>query len=217
MPAIKLLLPSSCQKESEPFAERREGAYIRSWNVDCGSDGLDGQPISVEELPNTLIDVIVKIHRNGGHEIQMLLTPDQPQAVIDPSNKQTDSFHFLPMGIEHILAGLDHLALLLCMLLYIPRPIPLLKIITAFTVAHSITLFLVALKFLTLPSGPVEFMIALSIVLMSAEILNNQRATISKGWKLVFAFGLLHGLGFAGALKEIGLPEDDTVSAHPPV
>ncbi len=213
MPAIELVLPAECQRKSEPFAEMRDGAYVRTWSVACGADGLEGKQITIKGLSATLIDVIVRIYWHDGQGTQLLLTPDQTQGVVGTRKKQSRSFQFLPMGIKHILYGFDHLAFLLCLLLFMRKAVPLIKTITAFTLAHSISLFLVAFGFLMVPATPVEFMVALSIVLLAAEILGKKEASVSQGWRITFAFGLLHGLGYAGALQRIGLPEGDVISA----
>ncbi len=212
MPDIQLVLPD-CQEQSQPFAETRDGAVIRTWTMRYGTKGIEGEPIAVKGLSGTLIDVIVQIRWNDGRELSMLLTPDQTRGRIGTRQKSSQPYQFLPMGIKHILSGFDHLAFLLCVLLFVRRFVPLLKTITAFTLAHSITLFLVSLKVITVPAAPVEVMVAFSIVLLAAEVLKKNKSSVSKGWKLTFIFGLLHGLGFASALQGIGLPEDGVLTA----
>lgn len=117
------------------------------------------------------------------------------------------------LGIEHILAGVDHLLFVLGLLMIVAGPWMLIKTITAFTIAHSITLALATLGFVNMPAAPVEAAIALSIVFLAVEIVNGYRGRFSlthrKPWLVAFGFGLLHGLGFAGALSEIGLPPQE--------
>lgn len=117
------------------------------------------------------------------------------------------------LGVEHILAGIDHLLFVLGLLMLVSGPWMLVKTITAFTVAHSLTLALATLGFVNMPSAPVEAAIALSIVFLAVEIVNGYRGRLSlthrKPWLVAFGFGLLHGLGFAGALSEIGLPPQE--------
>ena len=118
------------------------------------------------------------------------------------------------LGIEHILTGFDHLLFVLCLLLIVQGGWRLVKTITAFTLAHSITLALASLGVINLPSAPVEASIALSIAFLAAEILRHQAGTDTGltyryPWLIAFAFGLLHGLGFAGALADIGLPQGE--------
>ncbi len=123
-------------------------------------------------------------------------------------------FSYTRLGIEHILEGWDHLAFVAALMLIVSGWPMLFKTITAFTLAHSITLGLATLDYVSLPPPPVEAMIALSIVLIAAEAiqqLHRGRQTLASRWPwtLAFTFGLLHGFGFAGALKEIGLPQVD--------
>ena len=143
-----------------------------------------------------------------------LVRPSQPW--IDIQARQS-SFEvarlFVVEGIEHILFGYDHLLFVAALMLIVRNWRVLVKTITAFTVAHSITLTFATLGWVALPSGPVEIMIAFSIVLVAAEIVRTERGQTSLAttwpWVVAFAFGLLHGFGFAGALQHLGLPQDD--------
>ena len=120
--------------------------------------------------------------------------------------------NYLVIGVEHLVFGIDHVLFVIGLFLFIRQPIPLLKTITAFTVAHSMTLALSVLDLVKLQQGPVEAIIALSILFLARELVQDesQRSTFTRGrpWIMAFLFGLLHGLGFAGALADIGLPED---------
>jgi hydrogenase/urease accessory protein HupE len=120
---------------------------------------------------------------------------------------------FVVSGVDHILFGLDHLLFVAALMLIVRRWGMLLKTVTAFTVAHSITLTCATLGWVTLSSGPVEIMIAFSIVLVGAEIIRMERGgtslAIERPWIVAFFFGLLHGFGFAGALADFGLPQGD--------
>ncbi len=212
-PALQLVLPDSCQRKSNPLDELRDGSYIRNWEITCTPEGLEGQLVTVDGLSTTLIDVIVRVEWLDGQSFQTLLTPDQTEAVIGERREVPQLYHFFPIGIKHILTGFDHLTFVFCLLLFVRRFMPLLKTITAFTAAHSLTLFMVSLGLLTVPAAPVEVMIAFSIALLAAEVLDKKVGSVPSGWKIAFVFGLLHGLGFAGALQQIGLPPDDIVSA----
>jgi hydrogenase/urease accessory protein HupE len=127
------------------------------------------------------------------------------------------ALRYLGLGIEHILIGLDHLLFVLGLLLLVSGPWMLIKTITAFTVAHSITLALATLGLVTVPSRPVDAAIALSIVFLGAEILRARQGrpglAARAPWVVAFAFGLLHGLGFAGALTQLGLPPGEIPQA----
>ena len=121
------------------------------------------------------------------------------------------------IGIEHLIGGIDHVLFVIGLVLFIRSPWMLLKTITAFTLAHSITLALSILGIVSLPQAPVEAVIALSIVFLARELAQpeEQRSALTRSspWLMAFAFGLLHGLGFAGVLREIGLPEDALFSS----
>ena len=120
---------------------------------------------------------------------------------------------YVQHGIEHIAFGFDHLLFVTALMLIVRDWRKLVKAVTAFTVAHSITLTCATMGWLTLPSAPVEAMIAISIVMVAAEVVRMERGQVSlaiaRPWIVAFAFGLLHGFGFAGALVELGLPQSD--------
>ena len=117
------------------------------------------------------------------------------------------------LGIEHILLGIDHLLFVLGLLLIVRGFGLLLKTITAFTVAHSVTLAMATLGFVNVPQAPVEAVIALSILFLASELAKQQKGnpgmTSRYPWVVALSFGLLHGFGFAGALSEVGLPQTD--------
>jgi hypothetical protein len=119
---------------------------------------------------------------------------------------------YLVLGVEHILFGVDHLLFVLALLILVKGWRKLIGTITAFTVAHSITLAAATLGFVHVPSKPVEATIALSIVFVACEIVHRRQGrselTETWPWIIAFSFGLLHGLGFAGALREVGLPQN---------
>ncbi len=142
------------------------------------------------------------------------LTPESPEFVASGAETRWEvSQTYLKLGIEHILSGLDHLLFVLALMLLISDRWTLMKTITAFTVAHSITLASSALGYWSLPQAPVEATIALSIAFVASELAKAQsgapRTSEMYPWLVAFAFGLLHGFGFAGALNEIGLPQQD--------
>jgi len=145
-----------------------------------------------------------------------------PQALLDSSNTTvtlsapapsllSTMQRYLVTGIEHIFLGYDHIAFLVGVVLWARRLIPVIKIVTAFTIAHSITLSLAALNVVVLPSAVVEPVIAASIVFVAME--NFFSRDIDGRWRVTFAFGLIHGFGFAGALQEVGLPPNAVATA----
>jgi hydrogenase/urease accessory protein HupE len=117
------------------------------------------------------------------------------------------------LGVQHILQGIDHLLFVFALLLLIRRPRTLFLTITSFTVAHSITLAIASLNVVSVPQAPIEALIALSIMFVASEIVRSNRGHTDLSsrypWLISFVFGLLHGFGFAGALREIGLPQKD--------
>jgi hypothetical protein len=179
-----------------------------------GETALSGTTLTIDNLDHTTIDTLVNIALLDGTHYSFLLRPRESSAQIPeaPSAWQVVRT-YTQLGVEHILAGVDHLAFIAALMLIVCGWQMLLKTVTAFTVAHSITLGLSTLGYMSLPSPPVESLIALSILLVAAEAIHLRRGQSSLAtrwpWIIAFAFGLLHGFGFAGALMEIGLPQGD--------
>ena len=178
----------------------------------CGAEGLRGE-LSVEGVGKRYSAALIKVSWLGGEERVYTLTAAQPVARLfgsadDQRGRFEISSAYLVLGVEHILGGIDHLLFVIALLFLVGFRRDLLWTITAFTAAHSLTLASAALGWLTLRPAPVEACIALSIVLVAAEALN-RNLTLAQRWPalVAFLFGLVHGLGFAGALKEIGLPQ----------
>ena len=179
----------------------------------CGSAGLSGS-LGMEGVGERFSAVLVKVFWADGQSRVYTLTAGQPSVTLygsadDQRGMGEIAWAYGLLGIEHILAGIDHLLFVIGLLFLVGFNRRLVLTITAFTAAHSLTLALSALGVLTLRPPPVEAVIALSIMLVAAEGLHN-RPTLSRRWPALVAllFGLVHGLGFAGALKEIGLPEN---------
>jgi hydrogenase/urease accessory protein HupE len=175
---------------------------------------LPGATLTIENLDRTTIDALVNIDLLDGTHNSFLLRPREGSVKIPeaPSSWQVVQTYTW-LGVEHILMGADHLAFVAALMLIVSGWPTLLKTITAFTLAHSITLGLATLGYVSLQPPPVETMIALSILLVAVEAIRLRRGQHSLAtrwpWIIAFAFGLLHGFGFAGALKEIGLPQGD--------
>ena len=161
-----------------------------------------------------MTDVLVRIEFADGTTWVQRLTGDEPSASI-PLRQSGWSMAgvYFELGVEHILFGIDHLLFVLALLIVTGGTMRLIKAVTAFTVAHSITLTAATLGFVHVPQPPVEATIALSIVFVAAEIVHQRGGregiTAHAPWVVAFTFGLLHGFGFAGALSEIGLPQGD--------
>jgi hydrogenase/urease accessory protein HupE len=206
-------LPGSCADKSEAVRSLEGGAWLERWSVACAG-GLKGGEIGVDGLGSTMTDALVRIeYATGDAEVARLL-PEQPFFVAagTQTSLEVAQTYFL-LGVDHILSGLDHLLFVLALMLLIGDRWMLVKTITAFTVAHSITLAGASLGYFSLPQAPVEAVIALSIAFVASELVKakagERRLSESYPWVVAFAFGLLHGFGFAGALEEIGLPQSD--------
>jgi hydrogenase/urease accessory protein HupE len=188
------------------------GATVIRWGIDVPG-GLEGKPIVFEGLSLTRTDVLVRLARADGTEQLERLNPAEPLfvAVASPGPFEVIT-SYTWLGIEHILLGVDHLLFVAALVMLVKGRRELLLTITAFTIAHSITLALATLGILDVPGPPVEAIIALSILFVALEILRREQGHPSlaseKPWLVAFSFGLLHGLGFAGALAEVGLPEN---------
>ena len=189
-----------------------EGCSAEPNAVHC-PDGLEGT-LSIEGIGQSYSAAVVKIYWLDGKSSVHTLTPREPKAQVygsadDRRGRAEIASTYTVLGIEHILTGYDHLMFVFGLLFLVGFNRRLLWTITAFTAAHSLTLASAALGLLTLRSPPVEATIALSIVLVAGEALHT-RVTLARQWPamLAFLFGLVHGLGFAGALKEVGLPQN---------
>ena len=208
---IDPVLPETCRTLADGGFEATVGAAVRRWSVDCGEGGLRGRYVSVEGLERTMIDVLVEIRFANGKSFSRVLRPERPGFVVD-AGQSVAAAGYLRLGIDHLLFGFDHILFVIGLTLLVRDRWALLKTCTAFTLAHSITLGLSALDVVRLSQGPVEAVIALSILFLAAELARRpgSRPTVTARfpWAIAFSFGLLHGFGFAGALAEIGLPHD---------
>ncbi len=197
-----------------PAPCRLDGTYL-----ECGPSGLVG-PIEFPWLRGTLTRLMVEIDWRSGSRLLRVVSASAPTLTVYgvPASGlaalKPIFIDYTRLGIEHILTGFDHVLFVIALSILVQRRKQLLATITAFTVAHSLTLASTALGLLTVPAAPVEATIALSIVLVCAECLRpGQSLTRRAPWLVAFSFGLLHGLGFASALLEIGLPEQHLPSA----
>lgn len=203
---------SGTSEELAPVATRRTGsAAVQTWRLRL-AEPLRGRTLAIDGLEATMTDALVRIELADGTTWVERLTPRAPRVTI-PERQGGGSVAaaYLELGVEHILLGVDHLLFVLALLLVTRGPLRLVKTVTAFTVAHSVTLALATLGVVHVPQAPVEAVIALSIVFVAAEIVHARRGvpglTARAPWLVALTFGLLHGFGFAGALAEIGLPQ----------
>ncbi|MEM7320109.1 MAG: HupE/UreJ family protein [Pseudomonadota bacterium] len=211
---IQARLPVNCTPSSPPQEARFDGsAWSTQWIAIC-PDGLGGQRVEIAGLDTTNTEVLVRLGDAQGTTRTFRLTPAETGLTVPETLTGWGiSRSYFGLGFDHILEGWDHLLFVFALLVLIRNPWRLAAAITAFTLAHSLTLALATLDLVRVPSQPVEAVIALSIVLLAVEILRRRQGgmqlTQRFPWILAFSFGLLHGLGFAGALGEIGLPQDD--------
>lgn len=210
---IILRFSDGIQVVSGPNERQLPDSVVERSIIDA-PDGLVGQRITFVGLQVSLTDVMVRVKLEDGTVTTTMVRPSQPWIEVQARESTFQVVKlFVVEGIEHILFGFDHLLFVLALMLIVRSTRVLILTITAFTVAHSITLTFATLGWVTLPSGPVEIMIAFSIVLVAAEIVAMERGqtslTISAPWVVAFVFGLLHGFGFASALKDLGLPQGD--------
>jgi hydrogenase/urease accessory protein HupE len=211
---VAMKLPAGFRDLSEHKEEMLADSVIERRKVDAGPNGFAGKRIEFPGLQLTITEVIARIQRLDGIHSTEVVRPVRPWLEVSaPRGAFATAAAFFNQGVEHILLGLDHLLFVLGLLLIVRTPMMLLKTITAFTVAHSITLALATLGYASIPGPPLNAAIALSILFLGLEIIRTERGetsfTIRHPWIVAFAFGLLHGFGFASGLTAIGLPKDD--------
>jgi hydrogenase/urease accessory protein HupE len=211
--SLRVRLPDDCANLETARSEHAGDGILDRLVVSCPGS-LDDREISIDGLAGTFTDVVARALRADGTVQSARLTPDQPYFTVLPAPTWLDTARtYFILGLQHILLGIDHLLFVLALLLLIRDRWMLVKTITSFTVAHSITLAAAALGWAEAPQTPVEAVVALSIVFAAAEVSRSSRAMADLAsrspWIMAFAFGLLHGFGFGGALKQIGLPQSD--------
>lgn len=215
---ISVALPESCNQTRE-LPWRLDGrAFVSRWTMSCES-GLAGATIQIDGLEDTRTDVLVRFQTAPAQTAQtQRLTPQQTSFIIPENQNLAERvWTYLKLGVDHILEGVDHLLFVFALILVVRSPRRVVGAVTAFTVAHSITLGAAALRYLVIPSAFVEALIAVSIAVLAVEIVRKPSAqpglSQTYPWSMAFLFGLLHGLGFARALLDIGLPETDIIAA----
>lgn len=200
--------------DGEPTEESAANSFlVRRWhNVNVTRDSFDGATIRIDGLEYTITDALVNLSFANGQDIQEILRPRSPTLVVHLTGTgKVPVPAYLKLGIEHILTGFDHLSFVLGLLLLVRSRLTLVKTITAFTVAHSLTLAAAALKWVHVNPSVIEALVAFSIVFVAVELVRAYRGqfglTARYPWLIAFTFGLLHGFAFAGSLAQIGLPE----------
>ena len=209
--SIRPVLPDNCEPAGEAVRSSTPSAYSERGVFKC-KGGIIGRTIAIDGLTSTMTDVIVRLAHLDGAMQTIRLAPSAPSFTVAAAPSQWNvAVTYLKLGVEHILTGADHLLFVFSLLILVNGWQRLIGTITAFTVAHSITLAAATLGFVNVPGPPVEAVIALSIVFVACEVIHSRRGRIGITerwpWIVAFIFGLLHGLGFAGALNDVGLPQ----------
>jgi hypothetical protein len=207
---LRPALPRDCSATTAPELREESDTVTATWSIDCGAKGLVGRNFGVEGLAASKTDALLHIELADGRVIDTVLRSREPTFVVP---EREDLFTVAPrygeLGIDHIATGFDHLLFVLGLFLLAPTFRVLAVTVTAFTLGHSLTLTLAVLDVTRFPAAPVETLIALSIFVLAVELARpgtTATAIRRRPWSMAALFGLLHGLGFAAMLREIGLP-----------
>jgi hypothetical protein len=196
-----------------------DDSLVETWKIaGARPDAVEGQTVSIDGLAATITDVFVRIRLTDGRKLDMMVRPEAPSAKIDMADGAgMSAWSFLVLGVQHILTGPDHLLFLLGLLLIVRDRWMLLKTVSAFTLAHSLTLAAATFGLITLSTSLLNTLIALSILFVAPEAVRAQSGgtslTIRHPWAVAFAFGLLHGMGFASGLISLGLEKSVLLGA----
>ena len=207
---LRPVLPVECEGLGDPEVQK-EGTGIRaSWKIRCPG-GLTGKSVGVEGIAGSQADVLLRITLRDGRRLRHVLKAETPSFTIDADGSRPGVFKdYARLGVEHIALGWDHLLFVLALVLLVGWGKSLAWTITSFTAGHSVTLALASLGVVHVPQAPIEAAIALSIYVLAVELTSayqgKRTLTQRAPWAVAGGFGLLHGLGFAGALAEVGLP-----------
>jgi len=208
---VLVSFPETVSNLRDPVVQHLSDSLLERRWIDAGSEGLAGKRIEFPGLELTITDVVVRVELLDGRSWMAIARPSQPWVEIEADRTTLAiALDFLKQGIGHILSGADHLLFVFGLLMLVRSSWTLVKTITAFTIAHSITLAAATLGYVQPPVAPIEAAIALSIVFLAVEIVRAYRGgtslAIRHPWVVAFVFGLLHGFGFASALSAAGLP-----------
>jgi hydrogenase/urease accessory protein HupE len=208
---VVLKLPDGVRNVTEPVLRELSDSLLERRLIETDGAGLAGRRIELVGLQATITDVLVRVGLRDGTHTTTLVHPSQPWIeVAAPRGLLAVAAGYVVSGVHHILLGIDHLLFVLGLLLIVRDRLMLVKTISAFTVAHSITLAIATLGYASVPAPPLNAAIALSILFLGPEIIRAWRGetsfTLRHPWVVAFAFGLLHGFGFASGLTTMGLP-----------
>ena len=208
---IAPVIPRDCRLATSDRQQLSPGAFVVRGTLTCPG-GLAGKTIEIAGLEATITDVLVRLHHADGRLESHLLRPTTPSVTLGGVTTAGErALGYVQLGVQHILLGVDHLLFVLGLMLIVSDRWTLVKTITSFTLAHSITLAIATLGYASAPLPPLNAAIALSILFLGPEVVRTWRGessfTIRHPWVVAFAFGLLHGFGFASGLTSMGLPK----------
>jgi hypothetical protein len=211
------VFPADCRLAGADNRKLLPGAMLTRFHLAC-RDGLDGKPIAIAGLEMTLTDVLVRLHKlDGREETHLARATDTTVTIGGGGGGWARAGTYLRLGVQHIALGIDHLLFVLGLLLIVRDRWTLLKTISAFTIAHSLTLAAATFGIASVPGQPLNAAIALSILFLGVEVVRTNRGedslTARKPWLVAFVFGLLHGFGFATGLTAMGLPRAEIPQA----
>jgi len=209
-----LQLPDDWKVIGEPSIRALGDSHLHRRVVEVPDGLIRGATIRILGLESTITDVFVRVSWLSGDQATAVMRPRQPFLTIEGQRSSWQvAGDYTALGVDHILSGYDHLTFVLALLLIVSGWRRLLLTVTSFTLAHSITLAAATLDLMQLPGPPIEATIALSILFLASELLKVNRGSVSLTarypWTVAFIFGLLHGFGFAGALSDVGLPQNE--------
>jgi hydrogenase/urease accessory protein HupE len=211
---IRALLPSECPVAGSATISEDSESFTTKWRIDCGTGGLVGKRVAVDGLAAAKTDALLRLELADGRAIDTVLRAREPAVVVPArENEHGLATRYVELGVEHILTGYDHLLFVFGLLLLATGTRALLATITAFTLGHSVTLTLAVLDIAHVPSTPIEVLIAFSIFVLAVELarhtpLAGPTLMRRRPWLMALGFGFLHGLGFAGTLRAVGLPAE---------
>jgi len=214
----RLELPQDWQDMAEPTERRLPDSQVFRRIVAVGDGGVEGSVLRFQRLESTITDVFVRLNRLDGTVMTAVARPSKPYVQLRGERSlATMAADYIGLGFHHILQGIDHLLFVMGLLLIVKSRAILVKTVTAFTVAHSITLAIATLGYARVPIPPLNAAVALSILFLGPEIVRSWRGetslTIRFPWVVAFCFGLLHGFGFASGLTTTGMPKSELLPA----
>lgn len=216
-PSLEPMLPQSCAPDGPATLRIDDTARLVTIAMHCPA-GLVGTRLGVSGFSGRSADVVLRVALRDGRVVHRVLRPGEPTYLVPVRPSALDTVtSYLGLGLEHIATGFDHLLFLLGIVVFATGSRQLVGMVTAFTMGHAVTLSVAALGRITLPAAPIEMGIALTIVTLAYELTRESGMDTTllqrRPASLTFGFGLLHGLGFAGALREVGLPDREVLLA----